>query len=302
MMGLLDQLDMDGCIVAGHSMGGFVAQQMAVTAASCVRALILICTAPKADIKAAEAQIRIGQAIYGLAPKAAVEKLLESSNRKSILMKDVVIDEIKEIHEKIKSFHSYLTQFPQNLRIWDYLALRRKDYPQEITKLKAEYTEFIKTHSKARKNKIIGMLKGIEKSKVIALTSYKLSGFLNKRVEAIEWITPKNRFEYNIRQFEPPTLGEVWSGSPYVRIIANLNLNTDLNQEIVHFLNKKRKPEMKLLAHSDNWGESIRLNSTLWLPRQEIKKIYADPQYIEIVSQIIQHVKTVRKDFGGLTF
>ena len=78
MMGLLDQLDMDGCIVAGHSMGGFVAQQMAVTAASCVRALILICTAPKADIKAAEAQIRIGQAIYGLAPKAAVEKLLES--------------------------------------------------------------------------------------------------------------------------------------------------------------------------------------------------------------------------------
>jgi len=146
-----------------------------------------------------------------------------------------------------------------------------------------------------------GTLKGIEKSKVIALTSYKLSGFLNKRVEAIEWITPKNRFEYHIRQFEPPTLGEVWSGSPYVRIIANLNLNTDLNQEIVHFLNKKRKPEMKLLAHSDNWGESIRVNSTLWLPRQEIKKIYADPQYIEIVSQIIKHMKTVRKDFGGLT-
>ncbi len=146
-----------------------------------------------------------------------------------------------------------------------------------------------------------GTLKGIEKSKVIALTNYKLSGILNKKVEEIEWIIPKNRFEYNIRYVEPPTPGEVWSGSPYVRIIKSLNLNTDLNKEIVHFLNMKRKPEMKLLAHSDNWGESIRVNSTLWLPKQEIKKVYLDPQYIEIVCQIINHFKTVRKDFGGLT-
>ena len=146
-----------------------------------------------------------------------------------------------------------------------------------------------------------GTVKGIEKSKVIALTSYKLSGFLNKRVEGIEWFTPKNLFEYNLRQVEPPTIGEAWSGSPYVRIIERLNLNTDLNEEIVKFLNKKRKPEMKLLIHSDNWGESIRLNSTLWLPRQEIKKVYADPQYIEIIQEIINHVKKVRKEFGGLT-
>jgi hypothetical protein len=146
-----------------------------------------------------------------------------------------------------------------------------------------------------------GTLKGIEKGKAIALTSHKLSGFLNKRVEQIGWITPKNRFEYNIRHVEPPTLGEVWSGSPYVRIIESLNLNTDLIEEIVHFLNLKRKPEMKILAHSDNWGESIRVNSTLWVPKQEVKKVYVDTKYIEIVGQIINIIKTVRKDFGGLT-
>lgn len=146
-----------------------------------------------------------------------------------------------------------------------------------------------------------GTLKGIEKSKVIALTSFRLSGIINKRVEEIEWITPKNRFEYNIRHAEPPTLGEVWRGSPYVRITEGLNLNTDLNEEIVNFLNKKKRPMMRILVHSDYWGESIRVNSSLWLPRQEVKEVYVDPQYVEIVIKIFNHLKTVRKEFGGLT-
>lgn len=146
-----------------------------------------------------------------------------------------------------------------------------------------------------------GTLKGVEKSKVIALTAFKLTGILNKKVERIEWITPKNRFEYTIRHIEPPTIGEVWGGSPYLKIIESLNLNSDLNEEILDFINKNSRPEMRLLVHSDNWGESIRINSTLWVPRKEIKGIYADPQYIEIVNRMFSHVKTVRKEFGGLT-
>ena len=98
-----------------------------------------------------------------------IEKLLEASNRKTILMKGIEIKEIKEIHERIESLHSYLSQFPQNLRIWDYLALRRKNYSPEITNLKIEYGKFIKTYSKEQMNTIISMLKEIEKKELVKI-------------------------------------------------------------------------------------------------------------------------------------
>jgi len=77
LVGLLDVLHIDQCIVAGHSLGGFIAQQMAVDAPERVRALILICTAPKVDEEAARAQVQLIKALYGLPPEQAVRKKME---------------------------------------------------------------------------------------------------------------------------------------------------------------------------------------------------------------------------------
>ena len=77
LVGLLDVLRIDQCLVAGQSLGGFIVQQMAVDAPKRVRGLILICTAPKVDEEAALAQVQLIKALYGLSPEQAVEKQME---------------------------------------------------------------------------------------------------------------------------------------------------------------------------------------------------------------------------------
>jgi pimeloyl-ACP methyl ester carboxylesterase len=77
LVGLLDVLKIRQCIVAGHSLGGFIAQQMAVDAPERVRALILVCTAPKVDDEAVSAQVQIIKALFGLTPEQAVAKKME---------------------------------------------------------------------------------------------------------------------------------------------------------------------------------------------------------------------------------
>jgi pimeloyl-ACP methyl ester carboxylesterase len=74
---LLKHLEIDQCHVAGHSLGGFIAQQMALDAPSKIKSLILIDTAPTTDVEGAQAQIKLAQLAYGLSPEEAVEKSLE---------------------------------------------------------------------------------------------------------------------------------------------------------------------------------------------------------------------------------
>ncbi|MFX0078940.1 MAG: alpha/beta fold hydrolase [Candidatus Hermodarchaeota archaeon] len=74
---LLKHLEIDQCHVAGHSLGGFIAQQIALDAPSQLKSLILIDTAPTTDVEGAQAQIKLGQLAYGLSPEEAVEKSLE---------------------------------------------------------------------------------------------------------------------------------------------------------------------------------------------------------------------------------
>jgi len=74
---LLKHLEIGQCHVAGHSLGGFIAQQMALDAPSRLKSLILIDTAPTTDVEGAHAQIKIAQLAYGLSPEEAVEKSLE---------------------------------------------------------------------------------------------------------------------------------------------------------------------------------------------------------------------------------
>jgi len=77
LLGLLDVLGVERCIVAGHSLGGFIAQQMARQAPGRVRALILICTAHKVGQETVEAWIEENKAVVGLPPEQALEKRLE---------------------------------------------------------------------------------------------------------------------------------------------------------------------------------------------------------------------------------
>lgn len=74
---LLKHLKIDQCHVAGHSLGGFIAQQMALDASSKLKSLILIATAPTTDVEGAQAQIKLAQLAYGLSPEEAVEKSLK---------------------------------------------------------------------------------------------------------------------------------------------------------------------------------------------------------------------------------
>jgi pimeloyl-ACP methyl ester carboxylesterase len=74
---LLDELNIDKCIVAGHSLGGFISQQIALDAPDRVRALVLICTAPRVDVEAAMAQIEVTQQLHGLPPDQVIEKQME---------------------------------------------------------------------------------------------------------------------------------------------------------------------------------------------------------------------------------
>lgn len=74
---LLKHLKIDQCHVAGHSLGGFIAQQMALDAPSQLKSLILIDTAPTTDVEGAQAQIKLAQLAYGLSPEEAVEKSLD---------------------------------------------------------------------------------------------------------------------------------------------------------------------------------------------------------------------------------
>ncbi|MFX1317712.1 MAG: alpha/beta fold hydrolase [Promethearchaeota archaeon] len=77
MIALLDHLQISQCIIAGHSMGGFIVQQIALDTPNRVKALILINTAPMVDVEGALVQIELGKLAYGLEPKEAVLKLLK---------------------------------------------------------------------------------------------------------------------------------------------------------------------------------------------------------------------------------
>lgn len=78
LVGLLDELKIEKCIVAGHSLGGFIAQQMALDAPERLKALVLICTGPKVGVEAAKVWLAESQAGSGLPPKERFEKELEA--------------------------------------------------------------------------------------------------------------------------------------------------------------------------------------------------------------------------------
>ncbi len=77
MIELLKYLKIKKCIVAGHSLGGFIAQTMALDNPKYLKALILINSVPTVDVEAAMQQIELGKLAYGLESEEAVEKLLD---------------------------------------------------------------------------------------------------------------------------------------------------------------------------------------------------------------------------------
>lgn len=99
---LLEYLEVDSCLVAGHSFGGFIAQYMALDAPERVKALILIATAPTVDVDAALAQIELGQLAYNPDSEDAIEKILDIAFynpkriRKTPGMRDLLLFDHKE--------------------------------------------------------------------------------------------------------------------------------------------------------------------------------------------------------------
>ena len=74
LIGLLDFLEINSCLVMGHSLGGFIAQQLALEVPKRVRALILACTGSKVIVDAVQNQNWEDQLTFGLSPEEAVEK------------------------------------------------------------------------------------------------------------------------------------------------------------------------------------------------------------------------------------
>ncbi len=99
---LLEYLEIDSVLVAGHSLGGFIAQLMALDAPERVNALILIASAPTVDVEAAQAQIKLGQLAYNPDPEDAVDKILDiafydpKKIRKTPGMMDLLLFDHKE--------------------------------------------------------------------------------------------------------------------------------------------------------------------------------------------------------------
>ncbi|MFX1562132.1 MAG: alpha/beta fold hydrolase [Promethearchaeota archaeon] len=77
LVGILDELKIEKCIVAGHSLGGFVAQQMALDTPERLKALVLICTGPKVGVETVEAWLVESQAGFGLPLKEKVDKQID---------------------------------------------------------------------------------------------------------------------------------------------------------------------------------------------------------------------------------
>jgi hypothetical protein len=147
-----------------------------------------------------------------------------------------------------------------------------------------------------------GNIKGIESGRVILETKTELKGIIRKKIVALIWVVPGRKRSYlESIGITNPLPGEVWEGSPFVDLKERINGDSPLNLEIIDFMRELGNPVTKLFIISDRWGESIRVDSNLWITPEKITTVYIESNYLDIVSKILGHVKDVRKKFGGLT-
>jgi hypothetical protein len=154
-----------------------------------------------------------------------------------------------------------------------------------------------------------GNIKGVLPRRALAWTSYELEGALKKRVKGIIWMMPLslpgNLTEKHIHLPNgsmPPSPGELWKEGPHQKMIELLNDDAELTGSIREAMSSRKGPPIILSVLSDSWGESIRISGNLLFKIHELVAEYLSKNYFMIVNRIGQHIREVRKDFGGLTF
>ena len=150
-----------------------------------------------------------------------------------------------------------------------------------------------------------GDLKGVLPGRIISSTKYELKGLLRKRLTGLRWETPledQGGYQRTRDGGSPPGPGELWEGGPHQTLTERLNRDPELNEALRALTVVDDIAPPNITVFSDSWGESIRIHGQPWLKEGGLAEIYAAPAYLKIVNRIGQHVKVVRRMFGGLTF
>jgi hypothetical protein len=150
-----------------------------------------------------------------------------------------------------------------------------------------------------------GDLKGVLRGSILSNTKYELKGLIRKRLTSLRWETPlrdQRGYEKTRDGGSPPSPGELWEGGPHQTLTERLNRDIFLNEALRAFTLANDVNPLNITVFSDSWGESIRIRGQPWLKARDLAEIYTAPAYLKIVNHIGQHVKEVRRMFGGLTF
>lgn len=150
-----------------------------------------------------------------------------------------------------------------------------------------------------------GDLKGVLPGRIISSTKYEIKGLFRKRLTSLRWkttIEDRGGYQRTRDEGSPPSPGELWEGGPHQTLTERLNRDLELNEALKAFTVSDDVTQLNITIFSDRWGESIRIRGQLWSEAGDLAKIYAAPSFLKIVNRIGQHIKEVRRKFGGLTF
>jgi hypothetical protein len=152
-----------------------------------------------------------------------------------------------------------------------------------------------------------GNIRGILPGRIIARGIYGTKGLLKRRIERVGWEVPESEsvptstYRSPLSEGVHPGPGEVWKGGPHEELSRCLNGDAELVQFIRSFMDSKKWAPMGLSVVSDAWNESLRITGGLWFEASELGSVYTSPEYARIVEKVGQHVKVIRRRFGGLT-
>jgi hypothetical protein len=152
-----------------------------------------------------------------------------------------------------------------------------------------------------------GNIRGALPGRIITRATYGTKGMLKRRIERVGWEVPQTEsappsaYRLPLAEGVHPGPGEVWKGGPHEELNRCLNRDAELVQSIRSFMDSKKWAPMDLSVVSDAWNESLRITGGLWLKASELGSVYTSPEYARIVEKVGQHVKGIRRRFGGLT-
>jgi hypothetical protein len=155
---------------------------------------------------------------------------------------------------------------------------------------------------------IRGTVKGFLSNRILALIVPLFEGLIRRRFTGFQWEIPlhKNgatpRFSLKRVRGRPLGPGEIWDGGPHHALLERLRVDEELTKEISEILKAYREFPQALCIVTDRWGESLRISSGVWLSEVDLPRLYFNLSYLKIIQCICSHLRSVRREFGGLTF